>query len=333
MQLIATIRSRVPNIDQAVISVHCHNDLGLAVANSLAAVRNGAGQVECTINGLGERAGNAALEEVVMAMRTRQRSSSRRPRRSTRKELMRTSRLVSDITSIQVQPNKAIVGANAFAHEAGIHQHGMLANKQTYEIMRPRTWGSSESKLVLGIHSGKHAIMRKLMEMGYELDDAQLERIVQRVKEVAEKKKEVTERDLESIVIDESTQVIERFHLDYMHVVAGYNMLPTATVRLLHGEETITRGGHRRRLGGFGLPDHRPYGQGAAYASRLRGARRHRRHRRPRRSDRAHQRRRRAHLQRPRRQHRHHRRQRQSLRAGAQPPRRAFAQFEPAAGF
>ncbi|MHB9134261.1 MAG: 2-isopropylmalate synthase [Armatimonadota bacterium] len=237
--LIATIRSRVPNVDKAVISVHCHNDLGLAVANSLAAVRNGAGQVECTINGLGERAGNAALEEVVMAMRTR---PDHFPVTCgvNAKEIVRTSRLVSDVTTIHVQPNKAIVGANAFSHESGIHQHGMLAHKQTYEIMNPEDVGAGESKLVLGIHSGKHAIMRKLFELGYELDDAQLDKVVLRVKEVAEKKKEITERDLESIATDETTLVTERFHLDYMHVVSGFQMLPTATVRLLCGEELIT---------------------------------------------------------------------------------------------
>ncbi|HEY3380107.1 MAG TPA: 2-isopropylmalate synthase, partial [Armatimonadota bacterium] len=238
-ELITTVRSRVPNIAQAVISVHCHNDLGLAVANSLAAVRSGAGQVECTINGLGERAGNAALEEVVMAMRTR---PDRFPATTNivTKEIMRTSRLVSDVTGIHTQPNKAIVGANAFAHEAGIHQHGMLANKQTYEIMSPEDVGVSESKLVLGIHSGKHAIMRKLLEMGYELNDEQLDKVVQNVKEVAAKKKEVTERDLESIVTDEATQIAERFRLEYFHVVAGTHMVPSATVRMLCGDHEVT---------------------------------------------------------------------------------------------
>ncbi len=231
-ELIATIRSRVPNIDKAVISVHCHNDLGLAVANSLAAVRNGAGQVECTINGLGERAGNAALEEVVMAMRTRCDRFGTQTNINTH-EITRASRLVSDVTGIQVQPNKAIVGANAFAHESGIHQHGMLSNKLTYEIMNPEDVGAGGSKLVLGIHSGKHAILRKLLEMGYELADDQLDKVVLRVKEIAEKKKEITERDLESIVMDETNLVTERYHLDYMHVVTGSNILPTATIRLI----------------------------------------------------------------------------------------------------
>ncbi|MHB9026338.1 MAG: 2-isopropylmalate synthase [Armatimonadota bacterium] len=241
-QLIATIRSRVPNVDQAVISVHCHNDLGLAVANSLAAVRNGAGQVECTVNGLGERAGNAALEEVVMATRTRTDIFPVSTNINTR-EIMRTSRLITDITTIPVQPNKAIVGANAFSHEAGIHQHGMLAHAQTYEIMNPADVGAGESQLKLGIHSGKHAILRKLLEMGYELDDAQLDKVAQRMKELAEKKKEITERDLESIVTDEMSQVSERFRLEYMHVVTGTNTLPSATVRLMCGDTLITQAG------------------------------------------------------------------------------------------
>ncbi len=240
-QLISTMRARVPNIDRAVISVHCHNDLGLAVANSLAAVRAGAGQVECTINGLGERAGNAALEEVIMAMRTRAERFQTTTGINTQ-EIIRTSRLVSDVTGIPVQPNKAIVGANAFAHESGIHQHGMLANALTYEIMKPEDVGAGESKLVLGIHSGKHAILRKLLEMGFEMDDTQLERVVQRVKEVAEKKKEITERDLESIVMDQMSLVDERFHLDYMHVITGSNTLPTATVRLVSNGETVEVG-------------------------------------------------------------------------------------------
>ena len=233
-QLIATIRARVPNIEKAVISVHCHNDLGLAVANSLAAVRNGARQVECTINGLGERAGNASLEEVVMAMSVRQALFQTRTNINSR-EILRSSRLVSDVTGIQVQHNKAIVGQNAFAHEAGIHQHGMLANPLTYEILTPESVGAGESKIVIGIHSGKHAIMKKLFEMGYELDDEQANRVVQRVKVVAETKKEVTERDLESIVTDEVTLVAEQFTLDYLHVITGSNIMPTAAIRLLRG--------------------------------------------------------------------------------------------------
>jgi 2-isopropylmalate synthase len=214
----------------------------LAVANSLAAVMAGAGQVECTINGLGERAGNCSLEEVVMAMRTRKDLFGAITNINA-KEIMRSSRLVSDVTGIQVQPNKAIVGANAFAHEAGIHQHGMLANARTYEIMDPADVGVAASKLVLGIHSGKHAIMRKLIDMGYELDDEKLDKVVQRVKEVAGKKKEVTERDLESIVTDEVTQVEEQFHLDYLQVIAGTQITPTTTVRIVKNGEEITSAG------------------------------------------------------------------------------------------
>jgi 2-isopropylmalate synthase len=241
-ELIATVRSRVPNSDRAIFSVHCHNDLGLAVANSLAAVRNGAGQVECTINGLGERAGNAALEEIVMGMRTR---PDRYPvtHNINTKEITRASRLVSDVTGISVQPNKAIVGANAFSHESGIHQHGMLAHSKTYEIMNPEDVGAGGTKLVLGIHSGKHAILRKLLEMGFELDDAQLEKVVQRVKEVAEKKKEITERDLESIVMDESNLVDERFHIEFLQVICGTDILPTATVRIRKDGELVTEAG------------------------------------------------------------------------------------------
>jgi 2-isopropylmalate synthase len=240
--LITALRTRVPNIGRAVISVHCHNDLGLAVANSLAAVRAGAGQVECTINGLGERAGNAALEEIVMALRTRADRFAATTGIVTR-EITRTSRLVSDTTSIPVQPNKAIVGANAFAHESGIHQHGMLAHAQTYEIMNPEDVGAGGTRIVIGIHSGKHAIMKRLFELGYQLDDAQLERVVERVKEVAEKKKEITDRDLESIVTDESALVTERFHLDYYQVVAGTHAAPTATVKLIKDRQEITRAG------------------------------------------------------------------------------------------
>jgi len=168
--IITMLRNRVPNIDKAVISVHCHNDLGLAVANSLAAVKAGARQVECTINGLGERAGNAALEEIVMALRTRQNSMPYSTGVKS-EHITKTSRLVSGVTGFVVQPNKAIVGANAFAHESGIHQDGMLKNAQTYEIMTPESVGLTESKLVLGKHSGRHAFREKLKELGYELGD------------------------------------------------------------------------------------------------------------------------------------------------------------------
>lgn len=199
--LIAMIRNRVPNIDKAVISVHCHNDLGLAVANSLTAIQAGARQVECTINGLGERAGNAAMEEIVMALRTR---SDRMPFiTGVRTEnIMRASRLVSAITGFVVQPNKAIVGANAFAHESGIHQDGMLKHAGTYEIMSPESVGLTKSKLVLGKHSGRHAFREKLRELSYELGDNALEDAFARFKNLADRKKDVFDEDIIALVDD-----------------------------------------------------------------------------------------------------------------------------------
>jgi len=237
--MIRALTERVPNIGQAVISVHCHNDLGLAVANSLAAVANGAGQVECTVNGIGERAGNAALEEVVMALRTRPDAYGGADTGINAKEIYRASRLVSDLTGIMVQPNKAVVGSNAFAHESGIHQHGLRAHRSTYEILDARAVGAGESKLVLGKHSGRHAFEAQLREMGMELAPEQLARAFTRFKELADKKKEVSDRDIESIVADETRAVHEIFHLDYMHVVGGSGILPTATVRLLRDGEPI----------------------------------------------------------------------------------------------
>jgi len=237
--MIRTICERVPNVSRAVISVHCHNDLGLAVANSLAAVANGAGQVECTINGIGERAGNAALEEVVMALRTRPEVFDFADTGISAKEIYRSSRMVTDITGIQVQPNKAIVGANAFAHESGIHQHGLLADRSTYEIMDAEAVGAGESKLVLGKHSGRHAFERKVQEMGITLEPDQLLKAFARFKELADKKKEISDRDLESLIADETRAVHEIFHLDYMHVVGGSGIIPTASVRLLRDGQPI----------------------------------------------------------------------------------------------
>jgi len=229
--LIAEIRNRVPDIDRAVISVHCHNDLGLGVANSLAAVLNGAGQVECTINGLGERAGNAALEEVVMALKTRQDQFQVTTGIDTR-QIYRTSRLVSELTGIAVQPNKAIVGSNAFAHEAGIHQHGVIEAKRTYEIMDATSIGLADSRLVLGKHSGRHAFERRLKELGYELSSDQLERAFAHFKEIADIRKEISDRELESIASDELHAVPEVYGLDYLHVVSGNHTVPSATIRL-----------------------------------------------------------------------------------------------------
>ena len=240
--MIRTIRERVPSTDRVAISVHCHDDLGLAVANSLEAVRNGAQQVECTINGLGERAGNACLEEVVMALRTRHEFFGCNTGIDTR-EIYRASRLVRDITGFAVPPNKAIVGSNAFAHAAGIHQDGILKEKQTYEIMRPEDVGWTEKSLVLTSRSGRHAVRHRLGEMGYDLAPGDLEKIYERFLELADKKKEVSEADLEALVADETSSVTEEYHLDYMHVTSGLRQIPAAVIRLYQGDRTITGAG------------------------------------------------------------------------------------------
>lgn len=229
--LITRIMNKVPNVDKAVISVHCHNDLGLAVANSLAAVLAGAGQVECTINGIGERAGNASLEEVVMAFKTRGQFFHADTGINTQ-EIYKTSRLVSSITGMVVQPNKAIVGANAFAHESGIHQDGLLKDKRTYEIMTPESVGIQMHKLVLGKHSGRHAFKNKLEELGYNLSDDEINKAFDRFKRVADQKKEVFEEDIEAIVSEEVYRIPEKYVLKYIHVESGSDMTPTATVEL-----------------------------------------------------------------------------------------------------
>ena len=240
--LIKGIRENVPNIDQAVISVHGHNDLGLAVANFLEAVKNGARQLECTINGIGERAGNAALEELVMAMHVRRQhynpffgrdAEDERPLTNINtQEIYKSSRLVSSITGMLVQPNKAIVGANAFAHESGIHQDGVLKNKLTYEIMDAELIGLSTNQIVLGKHSGRNAFRTRLQELGFELSDQELNKAFIRFKELADKKKEISDRDLEVIVGDETQQVVEHFRLELVQVSCGDNARPTATVTL-----------------------------------------------------------------------------------------------------
>ena len=229
--LIAEIRNRVPNIDKAVISVHCHNDLGLAVANSLAAVSGGARQVECTVNGLGERAGNASLEELVMTLRTRRDYFDIEAGVNTR-EIYQTSRLVSNLTGMMVQRNKAIVGENAFAHESGIHQDGMLKQKLTYEIMTPESIGLSESRLVLGKLSGRHAFRARLKELGYELSEDELQRAFVLFKALADKKKEVFDEDLIALVNDELVSIPETFSLEYLYIVSGTETAPSARVRL-----------------------------------------------------------------------------------------------------
>jgi len=229
--MVRYLRRHTPNIHKAVLSVHCHNDLGLATANTLAAIHAGARQAEVTINGIGERAGNTSLEEVVMALHTR--ANFLRADTGIRTEyIYPTSRLVSMITGIIVQPNKAIVGANAFAHEAGIHQDGVLKNPMTYEIMKPETIGLSANKLVLGKHSGRHALRSRLKDLGYDLSDAELKLVFTKFKELADKKKHVMDEDLEAIVAEGILRTADVFVLDYLHVTAGTTVLPMASVRL-----------------------------------------------------------------------------------------------------
>ncbi len=211
---------RVPNIDRAVISVHCHNDLGLAVANSLAAIRAGAGQVECTVNGIGERAGNAALEEIVMTLKVRADQFDADTRINTR-EIIKTSRMVASLTGIPVQPNKAIVGANAFAHESGIHQHGVIMDRATYEIMKPEDVGLSESVLTLGRRSGRHGLLKRLQDLGYELTEEQLDRVYQRFLEIADRKKQVYDEDLELLMRETLGQEPETWRLVRFQVTSG----------------------------------------------------------------------------------------------------------------
>lgn len=229
--LIRGICEQVPNAKQAIISVHCHNDLGVAVSNSLAAIVNGAGQVECTINGIGERAGNTSLEEVVMGLRTRKDYYQADTRIKT-EEIAKTSRLVSKITGMVVQPNKAIVGANAFAHTSGIHQDGLLKDKTTYEIMRPESIGLVESKMVMGKLSGRHAFRQRLEELGYKLNEDEINHAFERFKKLADQKKEIFEEDLEVIVSEELAKVADRITLKSFHVSSGTDRVPTATVEL-----------------------------------------------------------------------------------------------------
>jgi 2-isopropylmalate synthase len=231
-QRIAKIRERLQRHEgKYVLSVHCHNDLGQAVANSVTGVMNGARQIECTINGIGERAGNASLEEIVMALRTRKDFFGVDTGVKT-EEIFRTSRLLSHITGIHVQPNKAIVGENAFAHEAGIHQDGVLKEKSTYEIMKPEDIGRPSNKLVLGKHSGRAALGSRLRELGFDLQPAEIDRAFKKFKDLADRKKEVYDEDLMSIVTDEATQTTETYTLDYLHVLSGTGVVPSATVKL-----------------------------------------------------------------------------------------------------
>lgn len=236
--VISYLKKHVPNIEQAVISAHCHNDLGLAVANSLSAVEAGARQVECTINGLGERAGNAALEEIVMALRTRQDYYKVGTRINTQK-LSQASRLVSNVTGMIVQRNKAIVGQNAFAHESGIHQHGMLQNPETYEIMRPEDVGFIGQNLVLGKHSGRHAFRSRVAELGYTLDDEQFQRVFDEFIVLADKKKSVYDADIIAIIEHQDEGASDRWKLQRFHIAAGTGTIPTATVELRDDQQHL----------------------------------------------------------------------------------------------
>jgi len=229
--LIEGIFKNVSNINQAVVSVHCHNDLGLAVANSLESVKRGARQVECTINGIGERAGNASLEEVVMAIKTRNDFFDLTTNINTT-QIYKTSRLVSELTAFSVQPNKAIIGANAFRHESGIHQDGVIKMPITYEIMDPRTVGIPASSLVLGKLSGRHAFRERLAELGYSLSEENFNRAFSAFKELADKKKEIADRDIESLIAQELRAVAETYHLDRIQVSCGDRGIPTASVKL-----------------------------------------------------------------------------------------------------
>ncbi len=241
--LVKYVKSHTPNIHKAVLSVHCHNDLGLATANTIAAINAGARQAEVTINGIGERAGNTSLEEVVMTLHTRPNYLPVSTRIKT-DQIYPTSRLVSMITGIMVQPNKAIVGANAFAHEAGIHQDGVLKNPMTYEIMKPETIGLSANNLVLGKHSGRHALRSHLKDLGYDLSDEELKIVFKKFKELADKKKHVVDEDLEVIVTEGILRTTEIFDLEYLHVTCGTTVLPMASVKLSINGRSVRGAGY-----------------------------------------------------------------------------------------
>jgi 2-isopropylmalate synthase len=227
------IKEHTPHMEKAALSVHCHNDLGLAVANSIAAIANGADQVECTINGIGERAGNASLEEVVMGLRVRADFFSADTKIDST-QIYAASRLVSQVTGVKVQPNKAIVGDNAFAHEAGIHQHGVLAKRETYEIMTPQSIGIPQNRMVLGKHSGRHAFEERLKDLGLSVDTTALEKIFSDFKDLADKKKVVSDRDIEALVMDRAVLVPETWKLDHWAVNTGSALGAAGVIRLQH---------------------------------------------------------------------------------------------------
>jgi 2-isopropylmalate synthase len=240
--LISHLKKKVKDIDRAVISVHCHNDLGLATANSISAVLAGARQIECTINGIGERAGNTSLEETVMILNVRKDLYNVTTNLDTT-QIYPTSRLVTHITGIPVQPNKAIVGANAFAHEAGIHQDGFLKEPSTYEIMTPEAVGLGMSHLVLGKHSGKHALAKRLELLGYRLDEKDIKKVFKRFKEIADRKKEIFDEDIEAIVLEEIYRVPDKYVLKHINVSSGTLAVPVATVQLAVDNKVVQEAG------------------------------------------------------------------------------------------
>ena len=231
-QIIAKLKANVKDIDTAIISTHCHNDLGVASANSLAGVRNGARQIECTINGLGERAGNAALEEVVMAIHTRKDFFEEVTTNIVTTEIHRASQLVSQLTGFVIQPNKAIVGGNAFAHESGIHVDGILKHRETYEIMQPEMIGLSSSRMVLGRHSGRHGFVDRCKQLGYHLSEEEIQVAFDKFLEIADKKKEIFDEDIAAIISDEVRMTDQIYHLEYLNVTSGTGTLPTGTVKI-----------------------------------------------------------------------------------------------------
>lgn len=243
--LVAYVKGHTPNIGKAILSVHCHNDLGLATANTLASINAGARQVEVTVNGIGERAGNTSLEEVIMALHTRRNYLPYYTEIDTR-EIYPSSHLLAMITGIPVQPNKAIVGANAFAHEAGIHQDGVLKNKTTYEIIEPTTVGLKTNRLIMGKHSGRHAFRDRLRKLGYELSEGDTDRLFTKFKDLADKRKEIVDDDLEVLVAEEILRVPDTYKLKYLNVISGTATVPTATVQLeIQGKE--------KQKAGFGI--------------------------------------------------------------------------------
>ncbi|ARN56105.1 2-isopropylmalate synthase [Sedimentisphaera salicampi] len=245
-KIIATLRERVPNIDNAVLSTHCHNDLGMAAANSLAGVKNGARQVECTINGIGERAGNAAMEEIVLAVKTRSDFFEGIETDIKTTEIAKASKLVSRLTGFAVAPNKAIVGSNAFAHESGIHVHGILKNRETYEIMTPETIGLEGNRMVLGRHSGKAGFKKRCEEMGYKLSEDELKTAFDKFCQLADKKKEVFDEDIAAIISDDIRKEEQIFKLDHLQVASGSSSstIPTASVRIIHEGKSLVAAAH-----------------------------------------------------------------------------------------